>query len=105
MDDKYTESPDVMSWVDSEESKLTVQFTIINSEKENITVMMNENGCYLSASADDNLEYRATFSFLNAVKPNEAKATYENGYLTIVAPFKDPLDSYVEVPVEETTES
>jgi HSP20 family molecular chaperone IbpA len=100
MEEKYTESPDIMSWVDSEESKLTVQFTIINSEKENITLMMNENGCYLSASAEDNIEYITTFSFLNAVKPTEAKATYEDGYLTIVVPFRDPLDSYLKVPVE-----
>jgi HSP20 family molecular chaperone IbpA len=100
VDEKYTEAPDMMSWVDSEGSKLTVQFTIINSEKENITLMMNENGCYLSASADDNIEYVATLSFLSAVKPAEAKGIYEDGYLTIVVPFKDPLGSYLKVPVK-----
>lgn len=100
MDEKYTESPEIMSWVDSEESKLTVQFTIINSEKENITLMMNEKGCYLSASAENNIEYVTTLSFLSAVKPTEAKATYEDGYLTIVVPFKDPLNNYMKVPVE-----
>jgi HSP20 family molecular chaperone IbpA len=99
VDEKYTESPDMISWVDGEQSKLIVQFTIINCEKENITLMMNENSCYLSASADD-AEYVATFSFLQAVKPAETKATYEDGYLTIVAPFKDPLINYVNVPVE-----
>jgi HSP20 family molecular chaperone IbpA len=99
MDEKYTESPEIMSWVDSEQSKLIVQFTIINSEKENITLMMNENGCYLSASAED-IEYVATLSFLSAVKPADAKATYEDGYLTIVVPFENPLDSYLKVPVE-----
>jgi len=99
MDGKYTESPDMISWVDSEQSKLTVQFTIIDTDKEKISLRMNENGCYLSASADD-VEYVATLSFLQAVQPAEAKATYEDGYLTIVVPFKDPLSNYVIVPVE-----
>jgi HSP20 family molecular chaperone IbpA len=100
MDERYTEAPEIMSWVDSEQSKLTVQFTIINGEIEKINLMMNENGCYLSAPADD-AEYVATLSFLHAVNPAEAKATYADGYLTIEVPFKDPLKSYVKVPVVE----
>ena len=100
MDEKYIEAPEVMSWVDSEQSKLTVQFTFINGETEKMNLMMNENGCYLSAPAEG-VEYVATLSFLHAVDPAEAKATYEDGYLTIEVPFKDPLNSYVRVPVVE----
>jgi HSP20 family molecular chaperone IbpA len=99
MDRDYTESPDMISWVDGEQSKLIVQFTMIDTEKENITLMINENGCYLSAPAGD-ISYVATLSFLQAVKPAEAKATYEDGYFTVEIPFKDPLTNYVKVPVE-----
>lgn len=98
MDQKYNESPEMVSWVDSEQSKLVVQFTIVDTEKENINLMINENSCYLSAPAGE-IEYVATISFLQAIKPAEAKATYEDGYLTIEAPFKDPLD-YVKMPIE-----
>ena len=99
MQENYTESPETMSWVDAGQSKLTLQFTLINTELENISLMMNEHGCYLSVPTDDT-EYVSTVSFLHAVKPAEAKATFKDGYLKIEVPFKDVLSSYVKVPVE-----
>ena len=99
MQEKYTESPETVSWIDAEQSKLTLQFTLVNAEQENITLMMNENGCYLSVPTEDS-EYVSTLSFLHAVKPAEAKATYKDGYLTVEVPFKDALNDYVKVPVE-----
>ena len=99
MQEKYTELPDTVSWVDAERSKLTLQFTLVNAEQENISLMMNEDGCYLSVSTEDS-EYVSTMSFLHAVKPAEAKATFHDAYLTVEVPFKDPLNNYVKVPVE-----
>ncbi len=99
MQEKYTESPEMTTWVDIEQSKLNVQFTLLDVEKENITLMVDENGCYLSAPSGD-LEYIATLSFLRPVKPSEAKATYEDGYLTVKLPFKETMDGYTKVPVE-----
>ena len=99
MQEKYTELPETVSWVDAERSKLTLQFTLINAEQENISLMMNEDGCYLSVPTDDS-EYVSTLSFLHTVKPVEAKATFKDGYLTVEVPFKDPLNNYVKVPVE-----
>lgn len=89
-----------MSWVDAGQSKLTLQFTLVNAELENISLMMNEHGCHLSVPTEDS-EYVATLSFLQAVKPAEAKATLKDGYLTVDVPFKDPLKNYVKVPVEK----
>jgi HSP20 family molecular chaperone IbpA len=91
MEERYSESPEIVSWVDAEQSKLTVQFGFVNVEKENINLMMNENGCYLIAPADD-VEYVATFSFFHAVKPADAKAEFRDGYLTVEVPFKDSPD-------------
>jgi hypothetical protein len=99
LQEKYTESPETVSWVDVGQSKLTLQFTLINAERENISLMMNEHGCYLSVPTDDS-EYVSTWSFLHTVKPAEAKATFAEGYLTVEVPFKDPLSNYVKVPVE-----
>jgi HSP20 family molecular chaperone IbpA len=99
LQEKYTETPETVSWVDAGQSKLTIQFTLINAEQENISLMMNERGCYLSVPTEDS-EYVSTLSFLHTVKPAEAKATFGDGYLTVEVPFKDPLDNYVKVPVE-----
>jgi HSP20 family molecular chaperone IbpA len=100
LEEKYTETPETVSWVDPGQSKLTFQFTLINAEQENISLMMNERGCYLSVPTDDS-EYVSTVSFLHTVKPAEAKATFANGFLTVEVPFKDPLTNYVKVPVEK----
>ena len=99
MQERYTESPETVSWVDAEQSTLNLQFTLINAEQENISLMMNEHGCYLSVPTDDS-EYVSTLSFLHAVKPAEAKATFKESYLTVEVPFKDTLSNYVKVPVE-----
>jgi HSP20 family molecular chaperone IbpA len=98
LEEKYTETPETVSWVDAGQSMFTLQFTLINAEQENISLMMNERGCYLSVPTDDT-EYVSTVSFLHAVKPAEAKATFAEGFLTVEVPFKDPLDNYVKVPV------
>jgi HSP20 family molecular chaperone IbpA len=97
--ERYTESPELITSVDSEQSQLVLEFSLINIEKENITLMMNENGCYLSAVSDDS-NYVATLSFISPVKPSEAKAVFSGGLLIVKAPFKEPLDNYVQVTVE-----
>jgi HSP20 family molecular chaperone IbpA len=95
----FPESPEILSWVYSEQSTLIIQFTMIAIEKEKITLMINENGCYLSAPAED-LLYVTTLSFLHPVNPLEAKASFKDGYLTVKVPFKEPLKDFIQVPVE-----
>jgi hypothetical protein len=99
LQEKYAETPETVSWVDAGQSKLILQFTLINAEQEKISLMMNEHGCYLSVPTDDS-EYVSTLSFLQTVKPAEAKATFADGYLTVEVPFKDTVSNYVKVPVE-----
>jgi HSP20 family molecular chaperone IbpA len=99
LDEKYTEAPEIISFVDSEQSKLFLEISLVDVETENISLMMDENGCYLSAPAEG-VEYKATLSFLRAVKPAEAKAKYLDGYLKVEVPFKDPVENYLKIPVE-----
>lgn len=99
MIERYTESPDVITSVDSEQSLLTLEFSLVQVDKENITLMMNENGCYLSAPTED-ADYVATLSFLSPVKPSETKAIFKDGILIVKVPFKEPLQNYVKVLVE-----
>ncbi len=99
MEQKYTEAPEIITSVNSEQAKLHIEISLVNVEKEKISLMMDENGCYLSAPSEE-VEYAATMSFLRAVKPSEAKATFMDGFLRIEIPFRDSLASYVKVPVE-----
>jgi HSP20 family molecular chaperone IbpA len=98
--EEYTENPEIITFVDGEQSKLHVEISLVNVEKENISLMMDENGFYLHAPAED-VTYVATLSFLRTIKPSEAKAVFDDGYLRIEAPFSDPLKNYVKVPIEE----
>jgi HSP20 family protein len=100
LEQKYTESPDIITFVDSEQAKLRLEISFVGVEKENIRLLMDENGCYFSAPTDD-AEYVAAISFLRPVKPSEAKTVFEEGLLRVEIPFRDPLRNYVEVPIEE----
>ena len=100
MQEEYTEKPDVITFVDAEHSKLHIEISMVNVEKENISLMMDENGFYLSAPTED-VKYVTTLSFLNAVKPSEAKAIFADGYIRIEVPFRDPLKNYINIPIEE----
>lgn len=99
MEERYLESPELRSSVDSEQSQLNLEFTLVMVDKENISLMMNENGCYLFAPSED-LDYVATLSFLSPVKPGEAKATFYDGVLMVKVPFKEALQTHIKVPID-----
>lgn len=93
------ETPRILTYFDSGQSKLIVEFTLLGVEAKDINLMMFEEGCYLSAPAED-LEYAATLSFCRPVKPAEAKAKYEASILRVEVPLKDALENAVKVPIE-----
>jgi len=97
--EKYTESVDVIVSIDGVQSQLTMEFSLVQVDKENINLMMNENGCYLTAPSED-ADYVATLSFPSPVNPSLAKAAFKDGILIVKVPFKEPLKNYVKVPVE-----
>jgi HSP20 family molecular chaperone IbpA len=104
LEENFTETPDIITFVDSKHSKLMIEIALVSVEKEDVNLMMDENGCFLSASAEGGVEYVATIPFLREVKPSEAKAVYTDGFLKIEVPFKDTLDNFVKVPIEEKKE-
>jgi HSP20 family molecular chaperone IbpA len=95
----YTETPEIISRIDSEQSKLILEMTVVDVEKDRINLMVNENGLYLSAPSET-AEYVTVFTFPSPVKPSETKARYADGYLVVEIPFKDPLTDYTKIPVE-----
>ena len=97
--EKYTETPEIVSRVDQEQSKLILEIAMLYVEKDQINLTMNENGCFLSAPSE-NAEYVAVLTFPSPVNPSEAKAKYADGYLIVEIPFKDPLTRYAKIVVE-----
>ena len=95
----YTEAPEIISQINSEQSKIILEITMLEVEKDQINLMVNENGCYLSAPSEA-VQYVAVLSFPSPVKPSETKAKYRDGYLVVEIPFKNPLTDYTKIAVE-----
>jgi HSP20 family molecular chaperone IbpA len=99
LEDIYPEVPETVSTVDVEQSKLNIEFTLLEVEKENITLMISEKGCYLSAPADNTL-YVTSFSFFCPIDPAGVKASYEDGYLKVEIPLREDIKNFIKVPIE-----
>ena len=97
--ENYTETPEIISHVDSEQSKLILEITLLEVEKDQINLMVSENGCYVSAPCEV-AEYVAVLSFPSPVNPSEIKATYRDGYLIVEIPFKNPLTDFAKITVD-----
>lgn len=91
-------APEVVSYTDDCHSELTIEIALPGVKKEDIKLKLHDDSMYLTAPRDD-LEYVMTLSFCCPVKPQAAKASYKNGLLRLVVPFKDPLEDAVTVDV------
>ena len=98
MSDKIRVAPEVCSYVDDEHTKLTLEISIPGVSKENIKLKMHDDSFSLSAPRDET-EYVTTLSFCCPVNPEGAQASYENGLLTVVVPFKDPMEDAVTIAI------
>ena len=47
LEEKYTETPDIITFVNSEQSKLMIEISLVSVEKEDINLMMDEKGMLL----------------------------------------------------------
>jgi HSP20 family molecular chaperone IbpA len=91
--------PNYCSYVDDEHLTLNLEITIPGVKKEDITLKMHEDSFYLSAPKED-IQYVSALAFCCPVKPDEAKAKYENGLLKIEVPFKESMEDAVQLSVE-----
>jgi len=92
-------TPDVCSYYDEESAKLKIEVELPGVKKENITFRLREDGFYIRAQKDD-YEYIGTFSVCCPVIPRDAKATYANGLLTVLVPYKEAFENAVDVEIK-----
>jgi len=77
-EEKIKTAPELCASADDEHATLNIAITIPGVKKEDITLKMHEDSFYLSASRDE-IEYVSALAFCCPVKPDKAKAKYENG--------------------------
>jgi HSP20 family protein len=93
-------APNSVAYADEEKLKLVVEFAIPGAPTDTIDLKILEDSVHLSAPARD-IEYVAALALAWPVKPDKAKAIYENGLLRIEVPFKDPMEDAVKVTIKE----
>ena len=91
--------PRVFTYTDGIHRRLFIEVALPGVSKANVSLKMHEDSCALCASRG-NIEYTTSLHFCCPVKPEDARATYDNGLLTVVIPFKDMMEDALEVKVD-----
>ena len=93
-------APNSVAYADEENLMLVVEFAIPGAPTDTIDLKILKDSVHLTAPARD-IEYVAALALAWPVKPDGAKAIYENGLLRIEVPFKDPMEDAVKVTIKE----
>lgn len=97
-EEKISVSPDVCSYFDSDDKHINIDISLPGVKKEDIRLKLLEDSLFLSAPRDD-LKYVTTLAICCLIVPEKTTASYNNGLLRIIAPFKDKMDGAIEINV------
>ena len=98
MADKVKLAPNIFSYPDFERSELHMEISLGGVKKEDITLKVQDESFYIRAPQDD-FEYVTSMRFCCPVKGIDTKATFENGILKVIIPFKKRIEDPVQVKV------
>jgi HSP20 family molecular chaperone IbpA len=96
---KFVTSPEVCSWADDDSTSYKIEIQLPGVEKESIKLKMHDDSFFIKGETEDTI-YIGSFSICCPVKPEEAKATYNQGLLKINVPFKEPEYHSIDVKIE-----
>jgi HSP20 family protein len=92
-------APEICSYVDDGHEFLTLEISIPGVPRSDIVLKMHADSFSLSAPRED-IEYVTAMSFCCPVKPESANASYQNGLLKVVVPFKDRMKDSIRIEVQ-----
>jgi len=98
MADKVKLAPNIFSYPDFESSDLHMEISLGGVKKGDITLKVHDESFYIRAPQDD-FEYVTSMRFCRPVKAIDTKATFENGILKVIIPFKHRVEDPVQVKV------
>ncbi|MFX0080422.1 MAG: Hsp20/alpha crystallin family protein [Candidatus Hodarchaeota archaeon] len=98
-EDKFLTSPEVCSWADDDSETYKIEIQLPGVEKDTIKLKMHDDSFFIKGETEDTI-YIGSFSICCAVKPEEAKATYNQGLLKIEVPFKESEYHSIDVKIE-----
>lgn len=84
--------------VDHDEEKYHLEIELPGVKKEDISLQMGDTSFCIKAPKGD-LTYSACYTLAHSVDTGNVKANFENGLLTILAPFEHSL-SGVSIKIE-----
>jgi HSP20 family molecular chaperone IbpA len=92
-------SPNVCMWPNDEHSTYHIEIELPGVEKKSIKLRMHEDSFFIAGETDDTI-YIGSYAVCCEVDPENAKAKYKNGLLTIDVPFKEPEFHSVDIQIE-----
>ena len=92
-------SPKIYGYADGVQSHYFLEVELPGVNKENISLKMQEDSFYIKGETEGTT-YVGSYGLCCLVKPDEAKATYNDGLLKVEVPFKDPMENVIEIPIQ-----
>ncbi len=96
-----TELPEVLPavCVDHDRESYHIEIELPGVKKENIDLEMGEESFCVKASKEE-LIYSSCYALAHSIDTAKVSAKFDNGMLTIKAPFKRPIHVGVKVPIK-----
>ncbi len=97
--EKIMFSPSVCSYADDETTSYKIEIQLPGVEKDTIKLKMHDDSFFIKGETEDTI-YIGTYAICCPVKPEEAKATYNQGLLKIDVPFKEEDYKSIDIKIE-----
>jgi HSP20 family molecular chaperone IbpA len=78
---------------DDGDTGLRIEVDLAGASKDSIELDMGTAGFCVRAEADS-FRYESCFMLAHEVKPQEAKARFESGLLTVTVPFRESIHGH-----------